>query len=720
MNLPRWTVYPALGILAGFLVLGIPHRSGVDSLSGARFGPTKGGPELRKYQHQPLVILGVDGMDPDILADIVRQTPDLVPNFKWLSESARGIQQLGTSTPPQSPVAWSNFITGLNPGGHGVFDFIHRDPVTRKPASSTSVEEKSSFLPLPGDWQIPLGGDTRSNRTGESFWSILRRNGVPADIWRMPANFPVEASRGLSFSGMMTPSLDSAYGECSFFTTDPVHQLDLKKSYSKVWLVDEREGRIVASLRGPANPLRVYDPEEESHEKVPFTVYVDHAAGAVAIEVGDERDVLCPGQWSDFLRVDFDMLPMGMMSLSGTCRFYLRSIDPELELYVSPVNLNPEDPPMPVSEPTDASAELAARIGRYYTQGMAEDVNALKYRILTDEEFMEQVQFVYVETNNMLDYALDRYLDRGDGGLLFFYVSSIDLPCHMMWRHADPAHPAHDPAFAARSSEAWSRRAGSTWRDMIQDLYIKIDPILGRIRERLGGDVTLIVMSDHGFAPYRRKFSLNTWLFEQGYLVLQSGRDKELPRTSPAFSEVGIWDADVVDWSKTRAYGVGFNGLYLNLAGRERDNPSTTDRDESGVVEIADAPELLREIKQGLEALEDPETGLKPILRCDLASEVYSGARLSEAPDLIVGYNAGYGNSDPSSTGRIPSTVLEDNTGGTFNGNHLMAPEVVSGLLISNKPVRPGPHSLEDLTVEVLKQFGIERPKGMKGHPVLE
>jgi predicted AlkP superfamily phosphohydrolase/phosphomutase len=716
VRLPRWTVYPALGILAGALVIGFPNRIGKPKSGGARGAATG----VRTYEYPPLVILGVDGLDPEILAETVRLAPDLVPNFVWLIQSARGIQQLGTSIPPQSPVAWSNFITGLDPGGHGIFDFIHRDPITRRPIPSTSVEEQGSHLGLPGAWQIPLGGDVRSNRTGTSFWQLLRRAGIPADIWRIPANFPVEPSKGVSFSGMMTPTLDSAYGECSFFTTDPVRKVELEARYPKVWLVKERDGRIVDALRGPANPLRVYGPSEEAKERVPFTVYLDHEAGAAAIEVGDERVILTPGQWSDFLRVDFDMLPLGMMSLSGICRFYLRSIDPEFELYASPINLNPEEPPSPVAEPSEASADLVHAIGRYYTQGMAEDVNALKYEILTDEEFMRQVELVYDETNDMLDYALSRYVHRGEGGVMFFYVSSIDLPCHMMWRHADPAHPAHDPEFAAQSSEDWSHRSGSTWKETIRDLYIKIDPILGRIRASLGDDVPLIVMSDHGFAPYRRKFSLNTWLYEQGYLVLQAGRDKELPREDPGFTEVGVWNPAVVDWSKTRAYGMGFNGLYLNLAGREGDDPATADVDESGIVQPAESRALLQELKAKLEALEDPETGMKPILRCDLAADVYRGSRKAEAPDMIVGYNAGYGNSDPSSTGRIPNAVLEDNTGGTFNGNHLMAPEVVPGLVLSNKSIRPGEHRLEDLTVEVLRHYSIDPPEEMKGHPVLE
>ena len=708
MYLPRWTVYPALVAIAGLIVVAIPHRRSRDPFATAK----------------PVVVLGIDGMDPDILREVVERFPERMPNFRWLIEQADGIQSLGTSTPPQSPVAWSNFITGMNPGGHGIFDFIHRDPMTRIYETSTTVTEEGFTVHLPGPYKLSIGADSPSNRSGKAFWTILREHGVHADVWRIPANFPVEPAEGLSFSGMMTPALDSAYGECSFFTTDPMRHSKLE--YEKSQLVTEYEGRIDATIVGPANFFK----EGDLHEKLAFKVYVDREAGAAALYAGSASDaekiVLRPGEWSDFVRMDFDLLPMGMSSVSGICRFYLRSIDPEVELYASAINFDPEEPAAPVSEPEDASAELVGKIGRYYTQGMAEDVNALKKGVLDDAEFMQQVTLVNDETLDMLDYALDRYVEDGKQGLLFFYFSTIDLACHMMWRHHDEAHPAHDSVLAAKSAEPWTGREGSTIADTVYDMYLRMDPALGRVRERLGDGVTLIVMSDHGFAPFHREFSLNTWLFDHGYLVLKPDRSKELPRENPQHAEVHIFDG-CVDWSKTRAYGMGFNGLYLNLAGREQDDPVTTE-DEGGIVQPgAEADALLRQLKAELEAELDPETGRHPILRCDLAREVYSGDRIAEAPDILVGYDAGYGNSDASSTGRIPDALLVTNEPknhnkklGTFNGNHLMAPEVVQGTLLTNKPVRSGNFRLEDLTVEILHQYGIEKPDEMRGVLVLE
>jgi predicted AlkP superfamily phosphohydrolase/phosphomutase len=783
LKLPGWTVYPALVVLLGLPMAFVPSIA-EDEYAGAAKARAEGagpGTTATTPRHPRVVVIGIDGLDPDILEEALRLHPDRTRGFRWLV-GERGVHRLGTSNPPQSPVAWSNFTTGLDPGGHGIFDFIHRDPTSRGPIASTTREGAPGFatrwlakLPLPGDYALTAAGSTESNRSGEAFWTLLARAGVPADIWRMPANFPVVPSKGWSFSGMMTPALDSAYGECTLYTTNPLPY----GGYAKVRGLNERGGVLPSFLSGPPNSFKAGMPAAS----VPLLIRPDREAGAIALDVGDARTlVLRPGEWSEFVPVVFGLLPAGAQDVQGIVRFYLRSIEPELELYASPVNIDPSAPALSVSEPGDASEEVARRIGPFYTQGMAEDVGALKRRLLREDEFMRQVELVYDESLRMLDVALDRYVERGDGGLLFFYFSTVDLTSHMMWRLTDAQHPAYDPELAAHVSEWFTRRPGSTWRDVVLDLVLKMDPALERMRARIGEDATWILMSDHGFAPYRRAFSLNTWLLEQGYLVLREGCDREAPAGSADAStqrhvfeilearspiagrisaiegsagggkRVSIEPAEgavthvivpagtrvlveigakvgegeslsepytLVDWSRTRAYGVGFQGLYLNLAGRELDIEATA-HDESGIVSASESGALLEEIRSKLLALRDPKDGARVVQRCDLARAIYSAKRVEEAPDLVVGYDSNYGNSDASTEGRIPAAVLEDNLGGSFNGSHLMSPDVVPGTLLSNRPVRPGAHALEDLTVEVLRQFGQPPGEGMRGHPVLE
>ena len=711
MRIPRWTVWPALAVLIAFVVPAIPNEKKDHTLrSNASLDtePTKSDRPVPPAKHKRVVVLGFDGMDPDLLEETLAKFPDRSRAWSRLVAQG-GMHRLRTTTPPQSPVAWSSFITGLDPGGHGIFDFIHRDPMTRDVAASTTKSSGDSHIALPGDWWIPLGGDSLSNRSGTPFWQTLSEHGIPADIWRMPANFPVEPSKGWSFSGMMTPAIDSAYGEYHLYTTDPPPEAVANPG--KIEGVRRYGERIDAMLRGPSNPFR----KDGERVSLPLKISIDSESRAAALELDGKVLVLQAGQWSDFVRVQFPLVGAHVSSVAGIVRFYLRSLEPVFELYASPINIDPLDPIAPVSAPKSAAAEVARAIGLYYTQGMPEDVNALKDRALSDAEFVDQSQLVHDEGVRMLDHALDRYLANTDGGFLFFYFSGVDLCSHMLWQHTDPKHPFYNEKLAQEDTSAWSHRPGSTWKDIIYDLYLRMDPVLARLQERLPEDTLLIVMSDHGFASWERKFNLNTWLADNGYLAFKPGHAKELARNDPKYAPEYLNDA--VDWTKTRAYGVGFNALYLNLAGREQDDPKTPES-EAGIVERgSEADALVLELKTKLEALRDGSA--RPILRCDLTREIYHGARVAEAPDLIVGYNLNYGNSDASTLGRIPHDVFEDNRGGTFNGNHLMAPELVEGLLLTNGRVLDGAHGLEDLTVEILKQYGITPGAELRGHPVL-
>ncbi len=656
-------------------------------------------------QYKRVVVLGIDGLDPDILQEAMELYPERMQNFRALANLADGVQDLQTTTPPQSPVAWSSFITGVNPGGHGVYDFIHRDPETYLELPGTQKPVHVDDFGLPGSWKFPLTEGSDSNRSGRAFWTVLGEQGIPASVWRMPINFPVETGLGYSIPGMLTPAIDSAYGQPTLYTTNP--PLD-RLTDSKVKRIKVRNGRVRTHLMGPANPFK----EGEPSASVPLDLFVDEDSGSVAIELGIEHLVLRPGQWSVFVPVEFNLLPMGMNSMSGIVRFYLRSVEPELELYASPVDIDPMNPVSPVSDPVGASAELAQAIGLYYTQGMAEDVNGLKKGLLTDEEFMAQTDLVFNERGRMLDFALDAYMGDERGGLLFFYYSTVDLCAHMMWRHSDEGHPHHDPSLAAKDSQWWSGREGSTWKDVLIDLYLKMDPVLGEVRSRVGPDTLILVMSDHGFAPYHRIFSLNTWLLENGYLVLKEGKAKELAKGHEDFRQVRLVDS--VDWTQTRAYGLGFNGLYLNLEGRE----------SQGIVKPGEeANALIAEIKAGLEAVRDTAPGREGtpvVVTADPGIEVYSGARVEEAPDLVVGYNSGYGNSDESSLARIPSEVLRDNLGGTFNGNHLMHPSVVAGTLLTNGTLARKGLKLEDVTAQLFALYGAKPEVELDGQPFLK
>jgi predicted AlkP superfamily phosphohydrolase/phosphomutase len=408
---------------------------------------------------------------------------------------------------------------------------------------------------------------------------------------------------------------------------------------------------------------------------------VDAEHDAVRVAVGSEERLLHSGEWSDWIEVEFDVIPR-VKKLRGMCRFYLRSVSPTLMLYASPLNVDPEDPALPISTPAGYARELSARVGRYYTLGIAEDTKALESGVFSDAAFVEQTDTLLAERDRMLDAVLDDF----DGGLLFFYVSTIDQSCHALWRNTDAAHPAHadsDPSFSGRFA----------------DLYARMDALLGRVRAAVGEGTTVIVLSDHGFAPYYRKVHLNAWLHRNGYLALV--RPTEIGQ-HPLYGNVF--------WRRTRAYAAGLNGLYVNLVGREG----------RGIVSPgAEYDSLLAELERSLLAFRDPDNGERVVTRVYRARDVYHGTEVDRAPDLVVGYNRGYRCSDDSALGTVTGELITPNLG-KWTGDHCMDHSLVPGVLLSSRKLVAQDPALIDLPVTILSLFGIEAPDQMNGRVLIQ
>jgi predicted AlkP superfamily phosphohydrolase/phosphomutase len=254
----------------------------------------------------------------------------------------------------------------------------------------------------------------------------------------------------------------------------------------------------------------------------------------------------------------------------------------------------------------------------------------------------------------------------------------------MMWRLTDPSHPAYDAALAAQYGTA------------LEQFYQQLDQVLGEVLAKIDNQTTLLVLSDHGFAPYRRSFNLNTWLLQNGYIALKAGA---APSANEPFAEL--------DWSHTRAYGLGLNGLYVSIRGRERE----------GIVESTQADTLLQEIRQKLIDIRDPKDNSQAITRVDLASEVYQGPYARTGPDALVGYNRGYRAGWKTILGAFPPDVLEDNAN-PWSGDHCMDYTKVPGVLLSNRKIDAQSPALTDITPTILAEFGITKTKEMKGQSV--
>ncbi|PYX47808.1 MAG: hypothetical protein DMG79_13200 [Acidobacteria bacterium] len=614
-------------------------------------------------------------MDPQLLHQFMREGK--MPNFAKL-EAQGSFRPLTTSIPPQSPVAWSNLITGMNAGGHGIFDFIHRDPKTLALYFSASRVEGPKHAIHLGNWEIPLGGGSAEQlRKGTAFWQILDQHGIPNTIFRIPSNFPPVSAKGNTLSGMGTPDLRGTYGTFSFYTDDPTAAAGSVEG-GQIIPVQVENSRVMANLIGPDNSFRKGSPAALEA----FSVAVDPVESAAKITVQDYQFVLREGEWSDWVRVEFQLVPF-FGNVKGMCRFYLKQAHPRFQLYVSPMNIDPASPALPISTPASYSRFLTDEAGEFHSQGIAEDTKALSDGVLDDNEYLQQSRTVLAEHRRIFDAEFPKFKQ----GVFFFYFSSLDLNSHMFWRLMDSKHPEYDATLAAQNGSA------------IESFYEQMDQVLGEVLPRLDDQTTLLVLSDHGFAPYNRSFNLNTWLMNQGYIKMKSAASAN---SSEPFANV--------DWTQSRAYGLGLNGLYINLRGRE----------SNGIVEPGmAAANLMAEIRTKLLAVRDDKTKLPVITRIDLASEAYQGPYAREGPDLLVGYNRGYRAGWQTILGAFPADELEDNAN-PWSGDHCMDYTLVPGVLLSNRKIAAGAPALTDIAPTILAEFGIAKAQGMIGESVFQ
>ncbi len=617
-----------------------------------------------------VVILGFDGLDPHLVTAWMRQ--GLLPNLARLAQKG-GWTRLRTSTPPQSPVAWADFITGMDPSGHGIFDFLHRDPTNYGPGFSiTSTHPAAHTLPL-GQWLLPLSkAQIALRRKGPAFWKVLERQGIPTAILHIPSNFPPEETSARSLSGLGTPDIQGSYGHFSFYTTQPPKDPS-QISGGTVYPVRIEEGVVTARLEGPPNSFR----KSGGQAAINFRVYIDESNPVAQVDIQGRRPLLKQGEWSDWIELTFRLAPFA--KVSGICRFYLKSVRP-FQLYVTPVNISPADPVMPVTTPGDYGRELERHMGLFYTQGMAEDTKALSSGVLSEDEFLEQARFVFQEQKAHFEYELARLRE----GVLFGYFSGTDLVVHMFWRATDPRHPL------------WTPELGRRYGEVIRETYVDRDRLLGETMAALGEDALVMVVSDHGFAPYRRSFDLNAWLMESGYL------SADPKARGPLFERT--------NWFKSQAYALGFNGLYVNEAEREAE----------GIVSPGPRKErLLDELSARLVEVRDPKTGERVIRAVHRTSRCY-GSRFEpdDAPDAIVGFERGFRMSWEAALGEATEGWITDNDG-KWSGDHCIDPEVVPGVVFASRPIRAEAPALLDIAPTVLAEYGIAPPRNMIGKPIL-
>jgi len=623
-----------------------------------------------KAQIKRAVILGFDGMDPELTERFIAE--GRLPNLARLREQGT-FRRLGTTYPAISPVAWSTFMTGVNPGKHNIYDFLARDLNNYLPyLSSAEIKGPKRSWKI-GKYNIPLGGPKiKGMRRGIPFWHWLGEAGIFCSVLRVPVTFPPEKFSGVLLSGMCVPDLKGSQGTFCLCTTRMSND---KFRVGGVRVPVERTpSSFVSYIPGPENPAGGSSGKEL---RIKFGICPDPGKTQARFTVGSETFTLKVGEYSEWIPLKFKA-GVGF-SAHGISRFYLKEISPEVEVYVTPVNIDPGRPDLPISHPVTYSIYLEKMFGPYATLGLAEDTWALNEKVLDDEAFLAQCYANHEDRERMLFDALE----KTPKGLCACVFDTTDRVQHMFWRYLDENHPA------AREVPRAHRPA------VIQDLYARMDELVGRVMKQTDDQTLLMIVSDHGFKSFARCFNLNAWLHQAGYLALK-----------PDKTESADWFEDV-DWSRTRAYTMGLNGLYLNLKGRERE----------GIVEPGvEAESLKEELRRKLNGLVDPVSGRVGITGVFDCEAVYAGPYVDNAPDLIVGYGDGYRAAWDSVMGKVTSQIFEDNLK-AWSGDHCVDPRLVPGVLFCNHKISDEKPFIVDVAPTVLNLFGLALPGYLDGKP---
>ena len=612
-----------------------------------------------------VVVVGLDGLDPERVRTLM--AAGRLPALKELSDRG-SFTELGTTLPPISPVAWSTFMTGVNPGKHNIFDFLNRDLRTYLPElSSARVTSGSRW-----DWLAPLGlsrGPVRLLRKSQPFWKVLGDHGIFSTILRVPITFPPERFHGLSLSAMCTPDLRGTQGTYTLYSTDAA---ECVAAPGGMRVPVQLEGnRISAALAGPPGPGGTAAADLE----VPLRLEIDRESGTGVLRICGQTVTLKRKEYSPWMRLTFRA---GLFSrVRGICRFRLEQTQPHVRLYVTPVNIDPERPALPIAHPLYYSIYLARLHDSFATLGLAEDTWALNTGAIDEDAFLEQTYSIHAEREAMFFEALR----RTRRGLCACVFDASDRIQHMFYRFSTPDHPCRaatdDPRHAT----------------VIDAMYERMDQLVRRVQQAIDPQTVLVVLSDHGFCDFSRCVHLNAWLREEGYLALE-------PNATGGDYLAGV------DWSRTRAYAFGLAGIYLNQAGRET----------GGIVPPGESASALRtEIAARLRSLTDPRHGGRPAIReVHDARQAYSGPYAGNGPDLVVGYHPGYRASWETAVGRTDGEVLSDNTR-RWSGDHCVDPSAVPGVLFCNRRLRDAPAAIADLAPTILDLFGVPVPAYMDG-----
>ncbi len=623
----------------------------------------------KRRPRRKVVVIASDGMDPRILEKLLKE--GRMPNMQSVAERG-GYAHLGTTIPAESPVAWSSFATGMNPGKHGIFDFLHRNPSTYRPQiAPVSVKQKKLGKPEP-----------ICNRSGAGVWKVLSDAGLRSTVLRVPVTFPPEKFNGRMISGLGVPDLRGTWGT-SVLYQEGGRAADTEMGGVEVAVSRSDDGTYTTEIVGP----------RRANSPVALKIRVQD--GRANLEWQDQTLRIAPREWSPWVPIYFEV-SLGPITVRprGIMKFFLHSLDP-LKLYLSAISLDPSDPFYPVSQPAGWSKDLAKEHGNFCTLGWMEDTWGLNEGRLNEAEFLEEAD----EYTDKLEEMVLALVEEKEDDFFIAVFEATDRNQHMFWRCIDPEHPAWDDAESGR------------WSETIDKTYERFDRTVGEVAKRLDNDTVLMVMSDHGFNTFRRAVNVNTWLRNEGYLIADPDSCRADFSMNDLQRDGKFWPG--VDWSKSRAYSLGLGKIYVNLCGREA----------MGIVNPGREYEMLRdEIIEKLLKMTDPKTG-KPIMSVVHKSDrIFTGPRVPEAGDLVIGFNVGYRVSWQTALGGFPPDVIEDNVKKWSADHCSVNSDFAKGVFMSTEKYpgfssEKGPEII-DLAPTILRHLEVDIPKDIDGVPL--
>src|SRR6266536_1332193 len=542
------------------------------------------------------LILGFDSFDPAIFEEMAGK--NLLPNLEKLSEQG-GYSRLEVCSPPQTEVSWTSIATGVDPGGHGIFDFVHRDPATYVPYVSILRMKKSAV----GEQFVPP-------YTAKTFFEEAAALGYSATALWWPAMFPARPALPVNtMPGLGTPDIRGQLGVGTLLTTED----EILKKTTVVKLEAAGKNRFTVSLPGPQAPGR----EGPRTISVPVTLdIIDQKSAKLTVE--DRQLSLKLGEWSDIVELRFKA---GMLfNVHAITRFIVTSLSGAVHVYALPLQIHPLHSPWHYASSASLSKKLWKDVGPYLTLGWPQDTTGLEDGCISDDQFLTLCQSIFNRRIQILHYLMNDFHE----GVLASIFDDLDRVQHMFFHNR---------------------------MDVVQDWYRRLDRFVGDVSAKVeawSGKYRYLILSDHGFTDFRNKVHINRWLLDNNYLFMKNGGA----------------DLSAVDWNQTKAYAVGLNSIYLNIAGREG----------QGSVQPEEIERILTGIKTKLLDWKDGQ-GNPIIQKIRLKHEIYSGPYTRFGPDLVVGYASGYRGSAETGLGKIPAVSMEPNTD-HWGADHCMDCEV--------------------------------------------